>query len=537
MERWISALGLLVLMGIAYLFSRHRREVQFRTIAWGVGLQLLLAVTILGSKLVSFGGMFVLAFLVVLYVFEEEFHKRAAGLGKALPWVVGAATLAASAAVVALFYVLAPYYVTLALLIAAAVAVAVAIKLGREHLARVSFAAILVLGVAELWARDVHGEVAFRALSDKVASFLALSNRGAEFLFSNLVDPQHWPATDTWPGFGFQFAFSVLPTIIFFSAFMSCMYYLGIVQVVIAAIARFMRWSMGTSGSETMSCSANIFVGQTEAPFLIKPFINDMTISELHAIMVGGFATVAGGVLAGYIRMGVDAGHLIAASVMSAPAALVIAKLLLPETEESKTAGDVELPEVETADNLVEAAASGTTDGLKLALNVGAMLIAFIALIAVCDTILGYFDGLIDGRLLGGALIEGTTEFAGFFPGSLQTFFGTLLRPLAWVMGVPWQDSLVVGNLLGVKIAVNEFVSYGLLSQHIAAADLQERSIVIATYALCGFANFSSIGIQIGGISALVPERRKDLARVGVRAMFGGALASWMTATIAGILI
>lgn len=533
MERSISVLGLLTIMGIAYLFSMRRRDVSFRTIVWGVALQLLLAFTILGTELVSWCGMFVLAFLVVLYVFEEEFQKRTENLGAAGPWVVGAATFAVSAAVVALFYFLAPYRITLALLVAAALALAVGLKLRRTHVARVSFASILVLGVAELWSRGIHGAEAFKTLSDKVAAFLNLSSEGAEFLFSNLVNPEFWAES----GIGFQFAFTVLPTIIFFSAFMSCMYYLGVVQPVISALARFMRWSMRTSGSETMSCSANVFVGQTEAPFLIKPFIKDMTLSEIHAIMVGGFATVAGGVLAGYIQMGVNPGHLIAASVMSAPAALVIAKLLLPETEESKTTGDVELPEVQTADNLVEAAASGTTDGLKLALNVGAMLIAFIALIAVVDTVLGYFDGLIDGRLLGGTALTASGEIAGIFPGSLQTLFGTVLRPLAWIMGVPWQDSMVVGNLLGVKLAVNEFVGYGLLAQHIADGDMEERSIVIATYALCGFANFSSIGIQIGGISALVPERRKDLAKVGVRAMFGGALASWMTATIAGILI
>ncbi len=387
--------------------------------------------------------------------------------------------------------------------------------------------------MAEIWSRNVPGSDAFKALSDKVAFFLSLSANGAKFLFGY---EQNWNPTEYWPGFAIVFAFSVLPTIIFFAAFMAVMYHLGVVQPVISALARFMRWSMKTSGSETMSCSANVFVGQTEAPFLIRPFIKDMTLSELHAIMVGGYATVAGGVLAGFIQMGINPGHLIAASFMSAPAALVIAKLLLPETEHSKTAGDVEIPDIRTSDNVVEAAASGTADGLKLALNVGAMLIAFISLIAVVDVVFGYFDGLIDGRLLGGTAAA-SGEYAGFFPGSLKTLFGTVLRPLAWVMGVPWQDTLAVGNLLGIKLTVNEFVGYGVLGQHIADGDLQPRSITIATYALCGFANFSSIGIQIGGISALVPERRKDLARVGVRAMFGGALASWTTATIAGIFL
>ncbi|MEM9596344.1 MAG: nucleoside transporter C-terminal domain-containing protein [Acidobacteriota bacterium] len=392
--------------------------------------------------------------------------------------------------------------------------------------------------VGQLWADGTHGQTAFRALSDKVAVFLALSNKGAEFLFENLARPEYF-FTDgsTWPGFGFQFAFTVLPTIIFFSAFMSVMYYLGIIQVLIQAMARFMHWSLGTSGSETMSCSSNVFVGQTEAPFLIKPFIDDMTPSELHAVMVGGFATIAGGVLAGYIQMGVNPGHLIAASVMSAPAALVIAKLLFPETEESVTAGDVEIPEVKTADNIVEAAANGTTDGLKLALNVGAMLIAFISLIAFLDLVLGYFDVLVDHRLLGGEKLADAAEYPGIFPGSMKTLFGTLLAPLAFVMGVPWADAAAVGNLLGTKLTLNEFVAYGFLAEHVSAGDLQQRSLVIATYALCGFANFSSIGIQIGGIGSLAPNRRALLSKIALRALMGGALASFTTATVAGMLL
>ena len=539
MERWISILGLFVLMGIAWVFSKHRRDINWRTIVWGVGLQFLLAVIILAPRLYSFGGMFVLMFILVLYVFEEDL----AGTG-ANPWLIGAGTLAVSAASVAAFYTVLPTPVAGWLLVAAAALFAASIKLGREHLARRSFAAVMLLGLANLWQRGIDGQILFGALSDKVKTFLGLSDVGARFLFSNLADNQYFfPGPDAgWPGFGFQFAFTVLPTIIFFSAFMSVLYYLGIVQVVIGALARFMRWTMRTSGSETMSCSGNVFVGQTEAPFLIKPFLKDMTQSELHAVMVGGFATIAGGVLAGYIQMGVNPGHLIAASVMSAPAALVIAKLLYPETEESMTSGDVDMPEIETAENMVEAAASGTTDGLKLALNVGAMLIAFIALIEAVDAaVLGPLDALIDGRWLGGELVasakSGVQEYAGFFPGTLATLFGTILAPLAWVMGVPWADAAQVGNLLGVKLTVNEFVSYGILGDYIKDGAIGERAQIISTYALCGFANFSSIGIQIGGISALAPERRRDLSKIGVRAMFGGALASWMTATIAGILL
>lgn len=392
----------------------------------------------------------------------------------------------------------------------------------------------LTFGVLLLWWPP--GQAAFRTFSDGVASFLALSDQGAMFLFGNLADPKHYFTDGSfWPGFGFQFAFKVLPTIVFFSAFMAILYYLGVMQVVIRGLARVMQKLLGTSGSETLSVTANIFVGQTEAPLLIRPFLATMTNSELLTIMVGGFATVAGGVLAGYIGMGIPAGHLIVASVMSAPAALVVGKIIHPETEQSVTAGDVELPTIESGDNVIDAAARGTTDGLKLAVNVGAMLLAFISLIAFVDWVLGGVDGLIDGRMLGGSLLA-SGEYAGFVPGSLQTLFGTLLAPLAFVMGVPWTDAGEVGNLLGIKLAVNEFVGYAELSKLIVEGELGPRAQMIATYALCGFANFSSIGIQIGGISALAPERRGDLARLGLKAMLGGAIASWLTACVAGLV-
>lgn len=533
-ERLLSAAGLVAILGLAYLFSNQRKAINFRTIIWGVGLQLLLAVIILSVKPVySFLGMAGLVFLVLLYIFESELHATIANVwaGRALALVCGAAAGAA-------FYYLTPSGVTGVVLALAGLTVAVATKLDRGLISRYAFALALVSGLGYLWSTGIPGKVLFKTLSEKVAMFLSLSSSGAEFLFANLANPAHFnrPEAGTWPGFGFQFAFFVLPTIIFFSAVMSVLYYLGIVQVIIQALARFMHWSLKTSGSETMSCSANIFVGQTEAPFLVKPFLKDMTPSELHAIMVGGFATIAGGVLAAYIGMGVDAGHLVAASVMSAPAALVLAKLLYPETEESVTAGDVEVPEVSTADNVVEAAASGTTDGLKLALNVGAMLIAFISLIAMLDLFLGYFDGMIDGRLMG-AEMAADGEFPGFFPGSMKTLFGTLLAPLAFIMGVPWHDAAAVGNLLGIKLTVNELVAYQVLSAHIEAADLAPRSIIISTYALCGFANFSSIGIQIGGLSSLEPSLRPTLSKLALRALCGGALASFTTATVAGMLL
>jgi CNT family concentrative nucleoside transporter len=373
-------------------------------------------------------------------------------------------------------------------------------------------------------------------VSDQVKKFLQLTDLGTTFMFGNLVNSEHY-FTDgsTWPGFGFQFAFAVLPTIIFFSAFISILYHMGVMQFLVELMAKFMKWTLGTSGAETLSCSANVFVGQTEAPLLIRPFLDDMTPSELHAIMVGGFATIAGGVLAGYIAMGIDPGHLIAASVMSAPAALVMAKILMPETQESATAGEVHVSRQKLAVNLLDATSRGVTDGLKLAVNVGAMLIAFIALIGLVDVILGFGDKMIDGRLFGYVINETNGEFSGFFPGSLKTLFGTLLAPLAFCMGVPWAEAANVGNLLGIKIAANEFVAYGALSMEIAANALSPKAEMIATYALCGFANFASIGIQIGGIGALAPKRRSELAKVALRAMIGGALASWMTASIAGI--
>ena len=531
-DRVVSLLGLLVILGLAYVFSKHRHAVNFRTTAWGVGLQLTFAVIILRHGTASFIGMSLLAFLVLLYIAQRQFGDRWS-LVQLAPGVV-----LASAAAVAGSYFLAGTAVTSILLALIIVALLVTLKLDLASASRYAFAAAVVVGLGHVWGRGIDGRQLFSVLSDKVAAFLALSIEGSKFLFGNLAEGSHF-FTDgsTWPGFGFQFAFTVLPTIIFFSAFMAVMYYLGIVQVVIASMARFMHWTLQTSGSETMSCSANVFVGQTEAPFLVKPFLERMTTSELHAIMVGGFATIAGSVLAGYIQMGVDAGHLLAASVMSAPAALVVAKLLYPETEVSETAGDVEMPEIETADNVVEAAANGTTDGLALALNVGAMLIAFISLIAFLDMVLGFGDRIIDGGWLGGAQIVGSTEFAGYFPGSMKTLFGTLLAPLAFIMGVPWNDASAVGNLLGIKLTVNEFVSYGVLSEYIKADVLQPRSVIIATYALCGFANFSSIGIQIGGLGALVPSLRPRLSKIGVRAMLGGAMASFMTATIAGFLL
>lgn len=388
----------------------------------------------------------------------------------------------------------------------------------------------LQLGLAAVLLKWETGNRAMQWFSEKVVSFLNLAVHGEKFLFGNLVDSTY---ANT---FGFQFAFIVLPTIIFFASITSIMYYLGAMQKIIEAFAWVMSRIMRTSGAESLSCSAEIFLGQTEAPLLIRPFLSSLTMSELCAIMIGGFGTIAGSVMAGYIQMGIPAQHVIIASCMSAPISLLVAKMIYPEVEHPETAGDVKLPKVETGQNILDAASRGVTDGLNLALNVGAMLLAFIALVALIDKILGVSDRLIDGRLFGSMLMD-NGEYAGYFPGSLKTFFGTLFSPLAYLMGVPFADVKEVGHLLGLKIGVNEFVAYAKLAPQIASGAISEKAGIMATYMLCGFANFSSIGIQIGGTGSLAPDRRGDLAKLGLRAMFGGAIVSMINATIVGMMI
>lgn len=535
--QFVSFLGLAVLLGIAWAISEHRSKIKLRTVVWGLSLQFLFAVIILRDDYWSFVGMAVLAGLIGVFILS-----RTKGHSKSAQIAVVLLLVAAGAGALVRFVPTSIGWVLLATLAFMVINARWSLVPAARGLASTFFVAT---GVGYLVANGMNGQVIFASLSVSVANFLNLSDYGARFLFGNFADPAYYGADGGWKGFGFLFAFKVLPTIVFFGGFMAVLYYLGVVQKVVEAMSQFMRWTLGTSGAETLSCSANIFVGQTEAPLLIKPFLENMTKSELLTVMVGGFATIAGGVLAGYIAFGVPAGHLIAASVMSAPAALVIGKIIYPETEHSQTAGDVSLPEIDSGSNLIEAASSGITDGLKLAVNVGAMLLGFIALIAVADVTLNWMDSIVDGRVLGGAirtyssggLSPVTQEFVGYFPGSLQTLFGNLLRPLAWVMGVPWADADEVGNLLGIKLSLNEFVAYGQLGNYIVEETISERAQIISTYALCGFANFSSIGIQIGGISALAPSRRSDLARVGLKAMIGGALASWITATLAGMLI
>ena len=350
----------------------------------------------------------------------------------------------------------------------------------------------------------------FSTIDIFIKNLLSFSDAGSDFLFksfsNNIVE-----------GPLMNFAFRILPTLIFFSSLITVLYHLGVMQFLVKNTARIMQKTMGTSGSETLCISGNIFVGQTEAPLLVQPFVSTMTNSELTAVMIGGFATVAGGVMAMYVSMLGDvpgiAGHLLAASIMSAPAALVVAKIIYPETEESKTKGDLVISIENNDDNVMEALSRGATNGMKLAANVAAMLIAFVAIIAMINALLGIF---------------------GF---SLEQILGLIFSPLAWTMGVPWNEANLVGSLMVKKLVLTELIAYGDLSSSISNNLLSERSAIISSYALCGFANFASIGIQLGGIGGIAPERRKDISKLGVKTMFGGALASWLTATIAGILI
>ncbi|MEA2077156.1 MAG: nucleoside transporter C-terminal domain-containing protein [Candidatus Marinimicrobia bacterium] len=538
----ISLLGLLVLLFIAWLISYHKDKVNLRTVVWGLFLQFLLAIIILQETMASWIGMAIFALLLVFYVFRNILKDA---WPKVL-WIVGIVLGSAlTAFILFLLMQVVPFvWLLLALLV---------VMLANKYLIKIEkikpyLSAIIIITIFTApIANGIYGKEIFQSFSNGVAKFLSMSLYGAEFLFGNLVKTEHFfPDTTTWPGFGYLFAFAVLPTIIFFGGFMAVLYHYGVMQKIVEGMAKFMSWTMGTSGAETLSCAANIFVGQTEAPLLIKPFLNEMTESELLTIMVGGFATIAGGVLAGFIAMGVDAGHLVAASVMSAPAALVMGKIIYPELKKSKTLGMIKMPEIKKAQNVLGALSNGITDGLKLAVNVGAMLIGFIAIMAVIDMGFSLFDKLIDGNLLGKEYIDYAVtspvspvkgEYMGIFPGSLKTLFGFIFRPLAFVMGVPWKYAGEVGNLLGMKISLNEFVAYGALGTYIQSGALNERAITIATYALCGFANFSSIGIQLGGIGAVAPGRKKTLAKVALKAMIGGALASWTTATIAGILL
>ncbi|MFN6463980.1 MAG: NupC/NupG family nucleoside CNT transporter [Nostoc sp. DedVER02] len=402
MERAISALGILVFIGISYAFSVNRQAVRWRIVAWGLGLEFALALVILRT-----------------------------------PW----------------------------------------------------------------------GLNVFKFLGDFVSNFLAFSDVGAKFVFGeNFKD--HF------------FAFQVLPTIIFFSAFISVLYYYGILQRVVNVMAWVMIKTLKTSGSESLSCAGNIFLGPTESALMVKPYIAKMTQSELHAVMTGGFATIAGGVLGAYLSFGIPAEHLIAAFFMTAPTALVVSKLLYPETEVSETVGKVKANVETNYVNVIDAATTGAIDGVKLAVNVGVMIIAFLGLLAALNALLGWLGAFVGLQQL-----------------SLQWILSFVMAPVAWLMGVPWADCRQVGALLGTKTILNEFIAFLDLKALIESGKISQRAVIIATYALCNFANIGSIGITIGGITGIAPNRQHDLARMGVRSMIGGLLAGFITACIAGMVI
>ena len=410
MHRFVGVLGILTMLGLGWIFSTNRRAIRYKTVAWGLGLQI------------------AFAFLVIKWEYGRDLFAR---LGAGANWLLDFA-----------FY-------------------------------------------------------------------------GSSFVFGDLgAKNSHM---------GFFFAFQALPTIIFIAAFFALLYYLGIMQMIVKATARVMSGLMGASGAESLNVAASIFMGQTEAPLSIRPFLPDVTRSELMTIMTSGMAHVSGGMMAAYILYGIKAEHLLAAVIMTAPGTILIAKVLVPETEKPLTAGKVEMAEIERDANALGAISRGTIDGLHLALNVAAMLISFIALIYLLD---GCFNA-VHNLLAAHGMV--------WFPSSIEQIFGWIFSPVAWLIGVPWRDCHVIGNLLGLRMVTNELVAFQRLGP--MQASLDPRSFTIATFALCGFANLSSIGIQIGGIGALAPNKKGELARLGVRAMLAGTMANLMSASLVGIML
>ena len=357
------------------------------------------------------------------------------------------------------------------------------------------------------------GRLIFQKAGDGVNELLSFAFVGSTFMFGELGKK--------FSSYGFIFAFQVLPTIIFIAAVFAFLYHVGVMQILIRAFAWVMTRVMGASGAESLDIAASIFMGQTEAPLTIRPFLNKLTKSELMTIMTCGMAHVSGGIMAAYIAVGVEPKHLLTAVIMTAPGTLLMAKMLVPETEQPLTAGRVQMPEMEKEANFLGAISRGTSDGLHLALNVGAMLISFLALLALAN------------GLMGGTHNWLASHGVAWFPSSLQQIFGWIFAPVAWLIGIPWHDASVIGNLLGTRMVVNEVVAFTQLGA--MKATMAPRTFTIATFALCGFANFSSIGIQIGGIGALAPEQRGQLARFGIRAMLAGTMANLMSAAIVGM--
>jgi CNT family concentrative nucleoside transporter len=469
MERFSALIGFVVILGIAFLLSNNKRAIRWRTVGWGLALQIVIAITVLKGELIA-----------------QTFAPIALPLER-----YGAAIL----------------FIVLAIVV---YQLAVRMPLSARRPIWYAF------GVVSLYLFLTFNLLAylFERLKDIVNNLMSYTAEGSKFVFGPLGDPAN-PVL--------IFATRVLPTIIFIASIFAVLYYVGVMQVVVRFFAKLMTRFMGASGAESTSVAASIFMGQTEAPLTIRPFLPDMTMSELMTIMTAGMAHVSGAIMAAYVMIAkVDVIHLLTAVIMTAPGAIMMAKIIVPEVEQPKTGGDVEVVVPKQDVNVIDAAGRGAIEGLHLSLNVAGMLIAFIALVALVNGMFGYVHNVWSG-----------------FPASLDIVLGWIFRPIAWAMGVAWKDTLAVGNLLGTRMVLNEFVAFAKLGDIIKANPhaLDPRSFVITTYALCGFANFSSIAIQIGGIGSLAPSRRGDLARLGLRAMFAGTLANFLTATIAGMLL
>jgi CNT family concentrative nucleoside transporter len=468
-ERFSALIGFVVILGIAVLLSNNRKAIRWRTVFWGLLLQILIAIAVLkGTQIAAlfapialdFNRTIAAAIFVVLTIVIYQVAKRVPLETRRFLWYgYGVVTL----------YL----FLTWNLL-----------------------------------------SYLFETMKGIVNVLIGYTGVGSQFVFGEL-------GVQNSKKIGFIFATQVLPTIIFIASIFAILYYIGVMQLVVSFFAKIMTRFLGASGAESTSVAASIFMGQTEAPLTIRPFLPDMTMSELMTIMTAGMAHVSGGIMAAYVLVShVDVIHLLTAVIMTAPGAIMMSKIIVPETEQPKTGGDVEVIVPKQDVNVIDAAGRGAIEGLYLSLNVAGMLIAFVALVALVNGMFGFVHGL-----------------AAWFPASLDIVLGWIFRPIAWAMGVSWKDSQIVGNLLGLRMVLNEFVAFIKLGEPGVGSALSRRSFTIVTYALCGFANFSSIAIQIGGIGSLAPTRRSDLARLGLRAMFAGTLANFLTATIAGMLL
>jgi CNT family concentrative nucleoside transporter len=476
MERFSALIGFVLILAIAFLLSNNKKAIRWKTVFWGLLLQIVTAICVLKGE------------------------QIAAVFGRFAPLERWAAALVF-------------------------IALTVLISLLARRLPPGSRGPLWgVYGVAAVYLFLAYNLLAylFENLKEVVNKLIGYTAEGSKFVFGPLGDPASKSP-------GFIFATMVLPTIIFIASIFAILYYLGVMQLIVRAFAKIMTRFMGASGAESTSVAASIFMGQTEAPLTIRPFLPEMTMSELMTIMTAGMAHISGGIMAAYVLVAkVDVIHLLTAVIMTAPGAIMMAKIIVPEVDQPKTGGDVEVVVPKQDVNVIDAAGRGAIEGLHLSLNVAGMLIAFIALVALVN---GIFGGVHDW------LLRAVPVIGAWFPASLDILLGWIFRPIAWAMGVSWKDSLTVGNLLGTRMVLNEFVAFAKLGEPGVGSSLDHRSFVITTYALCGFANFSSIAIQIGGIGSLAPSRRGDLARLGLRAMVAGTLANFLTATIAGMLL